>query len=67
MPDLLVCLVLVLGGIGAFSFQEKPELYSRNQAVGLHLFCVLSAGEKTPTLHLCTVEREILTSRKTAH
>lgn len=27
--------------IGVFSFQEKPELYSRNLAVVLHPFCVL--------------------------
>lgn len=66
MPNLLVCLVLVLGG-GVFSFQEKPELYSRNPGVGLHLFCVLSAGKKTPTLYLCTLKRETLRSEKKNH
>lgn len=62
MPSFLVCLFLVLGG-GVLSFQEKPELYSRNVAVGLHLFCVLSAGKKkNPTLYLCTVKTETWTS-----
>lgn len=37
---------------GVFSLQEKPELYSRNLAVSLHLFCVLSAGEKPNTVFM---------------
>lgn len=53
--------------IGVLSFQEKPELYSRNLAAVLHPFCTQSPVLKKTSIVFIYSERETLTSEKKKH